>query len=91
MSVDRKTKIYIAETITERDLGDEIVAMKNMGNDFHTFKDTGLDIWKKAHENLTAGELVSYVVSEYGIDEETAWKDLVVFLEDLKVKGLLRY
>ena len=91
MSVGRNTKIYISETITERDLGDEIVAMKNMGKEFHTFRDTALDIWRAAHTNRTAGELLGYVVDEYGVDEETAWIDLVSFLEDMKEKGLVRY
>lgn len=91
MEVKKTTTIFISKNITERDLGDEIIVMKHHDTEFHSFKDTALDIWKKAHETITAGELSAFVVEEYGIDESLAWKDLLNFINDCKEKGLIRF
>ncbi|MBN2508890.1 MAG: PqqD family protein [Spirochaetales bacterium] len=90
MRLDRDTLIRIAGDITERDLGDEIIVIKNSGSEFHTFRDTALDIWKKAHEGLSAGELLAFVMKEYSVAEDQAWQDLVAFLHDLDDKKLIR-
>jgi len=91
MEIKKTTLIYISNNITERDLGDEIIVMKHHGTEFHSFKDTALDIWKKAHEEITAGELSAFVVEEYGMDKSLVWKDLVNFIHDCKEKGLIHF
>jgi len=91
MEIKKTTAIYISKNITERDLGDEIIVMKHNDTEFHSFIDTALDIWKKAHENITAEELLEFVIAEYGVEEDLAWNDLLNFLNVCKQKGLIRY
>ena len=50
---------------------------------------TGAFLWEKIEKGSEKEELVSALLAQYGIDEETARKDLDDFLGTLTENGIL--
>jgi hypothetical protein len=51
--------------------------------------ETGALIWGKLENGCSRDELVSTLISEYGIDQETASKDVDAFIEVLRKENLI--
>ena len=53
--------------------------------------ETGALIWNKIEESgeINEAELTSYVAELYGIDTETAGRDVAAFIENLSANGVL--
>ena len=58
-------------------------------NGIITINGAGAFLWEKLSFDVTKEELLSAMLSEYDIDEETAKKDISEFLEKLNSAGLL--
>lgn len=58
-------------------------------NGIITINGAGAFLWEKLSSETTKEELVSAMLAEYDIDEETAKKDITEFLEKLNGAGLL--
>ena len=54
-----------------------------------TVNHTGLFILKLLKEGKSQDEIVDALVKEYGVDREEAARDLIDFLEQLRLNGLL--
>ncbi len=50
---------------------------------------TGAFLWKKLENGATEEELIKEIISEYEVEEEIAKKDVLVFVQRLKEKGLV--
>lgn len=62
-------------------------AVKNF-NGIINLNQTGAFLWEKLSIGATEEELVNFLISEYGIDEETATSDVSKFTKGLKEAGL---
>ena len=91
MELEKIGNITINQDISERDLGDEIILITTGRDELHSFKNTGLDIWKMIKEDKSVNEVLDVITREYEIKKEKAAVDLVDFLEDCKVKGFINY
>ncbi len=66
------------------------VGMSTMDfNGMINLNDTGAFLWKKLESGASEDELVSAMLSEYDVDEETAKHDIDAFLKKLKEAELL--
>ena len=66
------------------------VGMSTMDfNGMINLNDTGAFLWKKLEIGASEDELVSAMLSEYDVDEETAKRDTDAFLKKLKEAELL--
>ena len=54
-----------------------------------TTNETGAFLWEKLRNETTEEELLSALLSEYDVDEETAKADIAEFLEKLRDGELL--
>lgn len=54
-----------------------------------TLNPVGTFIWKLLETDRTVDELTDAVVNEYQIDNATAQKDIVVYIEKLREKGII--
>lgn len=59
-------------------------------NGLMNLNESGAFLWNKLAEGAEMDELVSGLLSEYDIDEETAKADIQEFVGQLKEKGLLQ-
>ncbi len=62
-------------------------AVKNF-NGIINLNQTGAFLWEKLSIGATEEELVKFLISEYGIDLETATSDVSKFTKGLKEAGL---
>lgn len=66
-------------------VGDKMLAV----NGILTLSESGAFLWDKLKNDLNISELVSLLLAEYGVDENTAEIDVNEFVADLKKLGLL--
>lgn len=59
-------------------------------NGMITLTEVGAFIWRQLEENTTVEELVKSITDEYQVEETTARKDLMEFLQNLKKVDLLQ-
>ncbi len=83
--------VTIASNLSERDLGDEIVVVISGSDEIHTFRETGMEIWKMLAKGLNTGDIISAMMKDYGVEEEELETDLKLFLEDCRSKKLINY
>ncbi len=84
-------KVNIAPNLSERDLGDEVVVVIAGSDEIHTFRETGMEIWKMLTKGLDTDGIISGLMKDYGIEEEVLVNDLKLFLEDCRSKKLIDY
>lgn len=82
-------KVTLAQNLSERNLGDEIVVVKAGSDEIHTFRETGMEIWKMLAEGKNTVEIISALMKDYGVEEEVLVDDLKIFLEDCRSKKLI--
>lgn len=66
-------------------IGDEAVDF----NGLMTVNETGAFLWKKLESGADTAELLCELTGEYDIDEETAKRDIGLFIEKLQKADLL--
>ena len=54
-----------------------------------TLNDTGAFLWEKLQEETTQEALVTALLGEYDVDEETAKASVAAFVEKLNANGFL--
>lgn len=59
-------------------------------NGLMNLNESGAFLWQKLAEGAEMDELISGLLSEYDVDEETAKADIEEFVAQLKEKGLLQ-
>lgn len=55
-----------------------------------TLNDTGKFLWEQLEKGAEEAELVTSLLDEYDVDEQTAQKHVVLFLEKLNEHGFLQ-
>ena len=60
-----------------------------MPNQIMSVNDTGASLWHLLEKGAEKEDLVQSLVGEYGVDEQTASRDVDTFLALLRDKGLI--
>ncbi len=66
-------------------IGERVVEV----NGILTLSESGAFLWKFLETGATEEELVSKILGEYSVDEDTARKDVSAFIETVQTKGLI--
>lgn len=59
-------------------------------NGLMNLNETGAFLWRTLSEAVDMDKLISGLMSEYDVDEETAKTDVLEFVKELEDKGLLQ-
>jgi len=80
---------YLLRTIADTNIvvpiSERVIEFKGL----ITLNDVSADIWRFLETDKSFDEIVTYMTNEYGIDKETAEKDLTVLLQKMEDNGLL--
>ena len=69
-----------------------VIATGEASKEFHgmiRLNPTGKDIWLGLQEEKSEDEIVKILIDKYGIDEDTAKKDVSSFVAEMLAKGFL--
>lgn len=58
-------------------------------NAIMTLSETGADIWKALEQDMNEEQIVSNIIKEYEVDEETAKNDVKEYIQQLLHKGII--
>ena len=58
-------------------------------NEIMSLNDTGAFLWNILKDGAEREDLISRMVEEYDVDEQTASKDVEMYLEQLRGEGLI--
>ena len=72
-----------------REIGSGLVIMAPMGNTTHALEDLGVFIWNQIDGTRDLDAVLTAIVAEYEVQEETARADLGSFVEQLESAGLV--
>ena len=78
-----------AGAIEWREVEGEIVALDLDASEYVAVNRTGAAVWPLLAEGATRKQLAARLVSRYGIDRDSAERDLDRFLSALSERGLL--
>lgn len=78
------------EDITWQEIDGELVILDTARSVYLTTNVAGAQLAKLLTEERSLDDLTDALVSEYGIERETAQADVEVFVAELRDKGLLR-
>ncbi|MEC7518550.1 MAG: PqqD family protein [Myxococcota bacterium] len=83
MPVSLDTVVAQAERTAARVIDGKAVVIVIDKQELHTLNPTGTFIWERAESARSVSELVDQVVREFEVDDETARRDVVTFVERL--------
>lgn len=76
---------HVAEQWVVVPIGERVVEVSGI----LTLSETGAFLWKILENGATEDELIDKILAEYSVDEATARKDVLAFIDNVKQKGLL--
>jgi len=78
-----------SDGLSWRELDDQVVVLDAKSSRYLTINGAGVVIWRALAEGAALDAIVRALVEEYDVDEHVARNDVVVFLDDLRERGLL--
>jgi methyltransferase-like protein len=86
--IDLNSVVTQSPSIVTRKTGNEYVLVpiaNNIAdmNSVYTLNETGAFIWEQIDGKKSVNDLIEALVNEYDIDEQTASKDVVSFIEEM--------
>jgi hypothetical protein len=82
------TRVQRARDTAWRRVEDEVAIISMDANRIRLLNRVGSFLWERC-DNATVGELVDALCARYDVDADTARRDVDVFIEDLRGRGLL--
>jgi hypothetical protein len=79
-----------ADGVTWRALDDHIVVLDLDSSLYMSVTGAGAVVWKLLNEGTTLDAMIDAVLEVYEVEPEKARSDLVAFVDDLRVRKLLR-
>jgi hypothetical protein len=75
--------------LTVRELGETVIIISESGDKLHTLETVGAFIWKAIDGKSEASTILDKICNTFEVDRMQAEKDLFLFLEDLRKRGLI--
>jgi hypothetical protein len=79
------------EKTASRVLEGEAIVLTPTDSKIHSFNETGSRIWELLAEEPTVRKIIAQIRSEFEVGEEQAQADVIAFLEELAVKGMVTF
>jgi len=87
--VNLKARVSRSSESVWRVIEGEVVILTPKNSTLHVLNELGSRIWELIDEPIGVEELVSKIMAEYEVDEETATNDTLDFLSSLAEIGVL--
>ncbi len=71
------------EDFISRIIDGEAVLMSPIGDGLHVFNEVGTRIWELLDGNNSVEDIVEKICQEYEVEKDTAYNDVIMFLEEL--------
>lgn len=78
--MDKNTKIILKKKLNVTDLAGEKVMVDFDSGKYFLIKGVGNDIWDMIQEEITPGEIIEKLLSEYDVSREECEKSVMDFL-----------
>ena len=82
--MDKTTTVKLRKKVNVTDLAGEKVMVDFESGKYFLIKGVGNDIWDYIQEEITAGEIIDKLLSEYEVSREECEKSVFDFLDKLK-------
>jgi hypothetical protein len=90
MKDDDLNRIYtINGEIAHREIEGQILILRPDDNFLYTLNGSGRHIWLGIAKKKKLSSIIKSVSKEFGIPEDSARRDVMEFVKDLEVKGIL--
>ena len=76
--------------LTVKRIGTETIILTESGEELHTLDETGTFVWTRIDGKRTVGQILDILCAEYDVIRERAQKDVLVFIEALAEKKIIR-
>lgn len=80
---------YILDTIGDQKVAVSLNYAADQFSGMVKLNSVGAFLWEKLSQDISEDALVQAVVQKYDVSEETARKDIKVFVENLEKNGIL--
>jgi hypothetical protein len=77
------------EAVAWREVDGEVIALGLESSSYFSTNLSGRLLWQRLAEGTTRAELVEVLMENFGLEQAHAQKDVDVFLDDLRGRGLL--
>lgn len=82
--MDRSTVVKLTKQLNVTDLSGEKVMVDFTSGKYFLIKGVGNDIWDLIQNEITVGEIIDKLLSEYEVEPEVCEKSVFDFLSKLK-------
>ncbi len=82
--MDKNTKIVLKKKLNVTDLAGEKVMVDFDNGKYFLIKGVGNDIWEMIQNEITPGEIIEKLLSEYDVSREECEKSVMEFLEKME-------
>ena len=79
----------VSEDVTWRDVDEEMIVLHLPTGKYYTFNNTGHLAWQQLAEGKKTSEIKTLIMEKYEVDEETAARDLTIFINGMKEHNLI--
>ena len=90
MAVNLQDKVQRHPNLVFAHMGDEVVMMSDDQSDYLGLNGVASKIWTMLENPLTVQELCEGLQTEFDVGREQCEQDVVIFLDDMKQRGLIR-
>ena len=90
MAIEASTKVVRTEGIMTAPVDTEIVLLNMAGNNYISLDAIGRRIWELLESPITVTDLCQKLAVEFEATEEQITADVVPFLTELELEGLVR-
>lgn len=89
MKITIENRVQRNPEMVSGNMDGEVVMLSIQRGEYFGLDKIGSRIWELLETPLKIEEIKTTLLEEYEVDEETCLRDLIEFLEDLQIKGLI--
>lgn len=90
MALSPDTRLVQCDTIPSGEIDGELMALDAKRGEVIGLDPLGTTLWRMAKEPVSVAAMIDWATDHYSVEEEQAFADLTLFLEELIETGLLR-
>jgi hypothetical protein len=87
--ITEETTVVRAEKLLAANLDEETILMSIEKGAYYGMEETARRIWEFIESPHTVGDLCRQLVGEYDVEADVCRQDVIAFLEELRVEGLI--
>jgi hypothetical protein len=84
------TRVFTAQNQVWTDLGNEIAILNLDSGIYYGLNEVGSDVWKFISEPRTVLQIHGHIQTQYEVDPDRSYRDLVALLKQLAEAGLIK-